>query len=318
MRLTKMKLKRLLKPATIDTEEQLAQLKYPLYVFNKYDGIRCCLHDGKLLTNTLKQVPNKYITEQLSILAHYAGQGWIDGELIRKDTKDFHKVQSIVMSEEHKEASEFRYVMFDRVLGAFDDRIAYRLRLGWLQSLTSNTEVGANLFAYRAPYILANSVAEVLDFEAHAIKQGFEGIVLRGVESPYKMGRATFKEGICYKFKRTDDAEATVLDCIELEHNLNSLEYDGRGLAKRSSHGANKIGSGMLGSFRVKGINGRYEGKEFLVSCGSMPMAFRQSSWQCRESYKNRIITYTFAKNRGTDDAPAEPRFKSFRDEKDI
>lgn len=73
----------------------------------------------------------------------------------------------------------------------------------------------------------------------------------------------------------------------------------------------------MLGSFRVRGINGRYKGKVFDVSCGSMTHDERRTYWTNRHKIdKNAVITYKYAKHRGTNDAPAEPVFKSFR--KDI
>ena len=111
-----MNLKRPFKLTPIETEADLSKLKFPLIALPKYDGIRCMLHKGRLLSCTLKDIPNRYISHLLKPLAEYVGDGIIDGELIRADTKDYNKVQSVVMSSQHKDSEQLRYVMFDRII----------------------------------------------------------------------------------------------------------------------------------------------------------------------------------------------------------
>jgi DNA ligase 1 len=323
-----MNLTRLLKPAMIETEEQFQLLKFPLIAMPKFDGIRCALYKGKLLTNTLKEIPNKFITETLR--PYTTGGQLFDGELILNNTKDYNKVQSAVMSREG-EPREFCFMAFDRVM--FDSvKMGYKNRLDWLYSYVHSV---ITLPYFRvAPYDIVNSIEDIIIYEQRILEDGYEGIILRSLNGIYKQGRSTFKEGICYKFKRTEDAEAVILDCIELEHNLNDAETDERGLTKRSSHAVNKHGSGMLGSFKVKGINGRYKDKIFYVSAGSMTQEERAKCWYNRLSLVSKLsytayeeipppflldkpvtITYKFDKTRGTSDAPSSPRFKAFRND---
>lgn len=319
-----MKLTRLLKPATIDTEEQLHKLEYPLLVFPKYDGIRCAVSHGHTLTNTLKRIPNHFIRKTLE--QYNTGSGLLDGEIVRFDTKDFHKVQSIVMSEEHLEEAQFRYMMFDRVIADECYKMSYGQRLDWLTSLTRNIICLPHLL--RAPHTLVENTSQLLTAESIYTNAGFEGIVIRSLDGPYKMGRSTLREGICLKLKRTEDAEARIISCNELLHNENEAETDRRGLTKRSSHKDNKVGSGMLGSFHCIGINGKFKGKEFDVSAGSMTHGWRRNHWQwyinstvynVDDKITDKIITFTYAKHRGKEDGlPAEPRFKAFRSEIDL
>lgn len=307
-----------MKPATIESEADLAKLKFPVFVSAKFDGIRCGIYGGKLLTNTLKEIPNHYIKVKLAPLI---GNGMFDGELLLKDTMEYNKVQSAVMSREGK--PNFYYAIFDRIIDNNNWKMPYKNRLDWLYSYI-NMPHFLSMTEYVRPVlqIECNSVKEILYVErANVETLGYEGIILRSPDGPYKWGRSTAREGYLFKFKRTDDAEAEILDCVELEHNLNRATEDERGLTKRSSHAENKVGSGMLGSFKVRGINGKYKDKIFFVSCGSMTQQQRRILWE--EYHKNKsksffkwsIITYTFAKTRGTDDAPAEPRFKAFRKE---
>lgn len=306
-----------IKPATIESESDLAKLSYPIYGFYKYDGIRCGVFGGRCLSNTLKPIPNRYINECLAGLSKYAYY-W-DGELILNGTKDFHKVQSAVMT--RKGEPDFSFMCFDRILEATDfTGMNYGNRLGWLQSFNRMpTRLDFPKLRYIHPVLLFN-VEAVLLFEADAIKQGYEGIILRHAQGMYKFGTCTWNDMNLFKFKRTEDAEGEILDCNELMHNGNDSEVDVRGLTKRSSHGENKYGSGMLGSFKVRGINGKYKDKVFDVSCGSMTHEERRGWWIKKTTFKafKHIITYKFDKHRGTDDAPAGSRFKAFRDERDL
>ena len=320
---------RLIKPATIDTEEQLSQLHYPMIVMPKFDGIRCGIYAGVCHTNTLKRVPNLFIQSILSSISPYGY--YFDGELILDDTKDFHLVQSAVMTRDSR-PENFRYVIFDTIVNSNHWNAPYENRLGWLDSffrMPCSLTAGPYIRPVQRNYVY--NVDELLKLESFYVNLGYEGIIIRSPDGPYKFGRCTWNEMNLFKYKRVDDAEAVVLKCLELEHNTNDATVDERGLTKRSSHKDNKVGSGMLGSFWVRGLNGRYEGKEFAVSCGSMTMEERKKFWSNKNfldkltvtvdkytpelnlNLVGRTITYKFAKNRGTNDAPAEPRFKCFR-----
>jgi DNA ligase-1 len=229
---------------------------------------------------------------------------------------DYNKVQSAVMTEDVP-AYDFYYCIFDRVLPG-KDNAPYSNRLDWVDSMFRTVPLNVK---HTRPAIreIVRSGSEIIDLEEGLIKKGYEGLVLRSLEAPYKQGKSTMREGYGFKLKRTEDAEARVKKAIELEHNMNPADVNELGLTKRSSHQHNKIGSGLLGSFLVEGINGRYKGKEFYVSCGSMTHENKRKHWvrYCLKphSYVDSIITYTYAKHRGTSDAPAEPRFKCFRED---
>lgn len=310
-------MKRLLKPATIDTEDQLDELKYPLIISPKYDGIRCCVAEGRLLSNSLKDIPNLHIQKTLQIMKDYTSEmgGLFDGELLLNKTMDYNEVQSAVMSRDGE--PDFYFKLFDRVIDNNNFGAPYRNRLSWVESYIQNGE-GALLYPMVRPQgeYYAYNKTEVLIDEKNWTEYGYEGVILRSPDGKYKQGRSTFKEGICYKFKRLADAEAIVLDCIELQHNANRGQRNERGLMERSSHKDGKFGAGLLGSFRVSGINGKYKGKEFYVSCSTMKHVEKERYWLQHPLLDGEIITYKYPPSRGSDDAPFEARFKCFR--KDI
>lgn len=276
----------------------LRTAKFPLIVQPKYDGIRCIISNGLALSRTLKSIPNRSLRAKLSILPHgLDGELWCEG-------MSYNEIQSIVMSED-KCCDDITYVVFDN----FAHKARYSTRYGCLLD---------NDYGDFVSVTESYNPLDTIDFsihEEHFISVGFEGIIIRDPDAYYKHGRSTLNEGTLLKYKRLDDAEARVLRVIELQHNLNPQERDERGYAKRSDHVVNKVGSGMAGSLEVEGLNGKYKGKIFCVSCGSMTHEEREWLWVSRDTLPGKTITYIFAATRGTSDAPAEPRIKCFRED---
>jgi ATP-dependent DNA ligase len=288
------------KPLTLDTLEELDN--YPYYVQPKLDGIRCVVNEGKAYSNTLKEIPNKNIRKYFA--DYFTTKYFTDGELYIRG-KSFNEIQSVVMSEDADD-SEICYVIFDSAIDEDHLKSAdYRHRLPWFESSICFTTKTFPVGSY-----FCHNISEAITAENDYIRLGYEGIVIRHISSMYKFGRAT-KD--FYKFKRLEDAEARIIDTVELMHNGNDKFYDERNLAKRSSHKDNKYSSGMAGSLQVIGVNGKYKDKIFFVSLGSC--SHRERRWYLQEakSNKDRIITYTMAKHRGTLEAPSEPRLKCFR-----
>ena len=297
-------------------ESDLDNLRYPLYLSAKFDGIRCIVMAGKVLSRTLKPIPNQWIQE---CLGHLAPDIVWDGELLLHHTKDYNSVQSAVMSRDGR--PNFYYKVFDCVVDKKNWGMPYKNRELWLRQLL---HFGPGLvcldYTRTTTQHIVKDKEAILSFEAMYLEQGYEGIVLRSPDAPYKFGRSTFNEQYLMKFKRFDDAEAEILDCIELEHNLNRPQLDERGYTKRSSHQHNKHSSGMLGAFKVRGLNGRWKGKVFSVSCGSMTHEQRRYYWQqwdkdCElhtSALLLKKLTYKFAVSRGTTESPADAVFKAF------
>ncbi len=179
---------------------------------------------------------------------------------------------SVVMSED-KDASEVKFFCFDRIIDNEAWLWAYRDRRTSLMILT-NLPIYLEFISYLYPieshpipwYHSETSIDLIRTVEKIeedcVVRRGFEGIIIRSPDSSYKSGRATLKEASLFKYKRTDDAEAVILETLELEHNSNERTFDERGYSKRSSHKAGKSGTSLAGSLLCKGINGKYKDKE--------------------------------------------------------
>ena len=279
------------KPMLAATVEDLYQLSYPLYASPKIDGIRCLVMQGVAYSRTLKRIPNKFVQEVLSnIKLDYP----LDGELIVVGG-DFNATQSAIMSEEGE--PNFRYVVFD----VATDEVFFQ-RLPKIADMGAATDNRVKLL----PHKIVNSVTEALEYYDFAMKAGFEGMMLRAFDGPYKYGRSTLKESYLLKYKEFRDAEATIIGFSPKLQNKNVAEEDELGYTKRSSKKAGLVELDTLGSLEVS--DGE---KKFSVGSG-FDDEQRKEIWMNKDKYMGRVITYTYQElsHKGN---PRFPVFKGFR-----
>jgi DNA ligase-1 len=154
---------------------------------------------------------------------------------------------------------------------------------------------------------------DLLTYESKCISEGYEGVMLRTPDGPYKCGRSTAKEAYLLKLKRFEDSEATIVGYEERMHNNNELDFDAFGYAKRSSHKANLVPANTLGALKVKDIK---SGKEFNIGTG-FDDAMRKMIWDGQDSYLGKIVVYKHQPS-GSDELPRFPVFKGFRNSIDM
>ena len=175
----------------------------------------------------------------------------------------------------------------------------------------SPMKVPLMLIVQVVPQTLLKSMAEVEHFEDMMLEAGFEGVMLRSPDAPYKHGRATLREGFLMKLKRFTDAEFEVVGFTERMHNGNEKTQDALGRSKRSSHKENKTGRGDLGSLILK-----FGDTTFMCGAGFND-GEREEIWNNQKSYLGQLakIKY-FAK--GMKDLPRHPTFLCWRDRNDL
>src|ERR1035437_1504279 len=91
----------------IDNDDALDLLNYPLFGTPKLDGIRSVKQDGRALSSSFKDIPNRYIQSKMATLPE-----GLDGELVI-NSDSFNKVQSGIMSEDGE--PDFQFCVFDYV-----------------------------------------------------------------------------------------------------------------------------------------------------------------------------------------------------------
>lgn len=278
-----------------------ANLRYPVLVSPKLDGVRCLIINGVAVSRSFKPIPNQFV----QTLFGKSSLNGLDGELIvgPPSANDvYQQTMSGVMSRDGNPAVTF-WVFDDLSLGAdqpFIRRFAgieIRIRKVGCVKLVKHVK-------------LLNEEA-LLTHEALTLSDGYEGVMIRDPEGQYKYGRSTLKEGWLLKLKRFEDAEAMIVGMTPLMHNDNEAKLNELGQLERSSHKAGKVAMRKLGSFLVRDLK---TDVEFEVGTG-FTEAQRLSFW--REAPFGRIIKYK-SQPTGVKDKPRFPVFLGFRDERDL
>jgi DNA ligase-1 len=291
--------------------EDIHSLRYPLLASAKLDGVRAVVLGGRLLSRQLKPIPNAWVQKMFSGLPEGT-----DGELIFGDPTHpdaYRNTVSAVMSEDG-EPTQVCFHVFDTFAkdGGFSTRFTY------LKEFVDGTKP-ANVFA--VPHSVLHNPEELELVEQIALVEGYEGIMVRSIEGPYKQGRSTEKEGYLLKIKRFQDAEAVVLSTVEWESNTNTATTSLTGHTERSSHKSGMVGMGVLGALEVRGLGGVYDGVEFSVGSGfdgaDDPNGERGKLWAVRDSLVGKIVKFKFFPS-GSKDKPRFPTFLGWRDPIDL
>jgi DNA ligase-1 len=272
----------------------------PALLSPKLDGIRCLIIDGVACGRSLKPLPNKYV----QTLFGRAALNGLDGELIVGDPtakEVFQATSSGVMSIEGE--PEVSFWVFDD----FGQPGGFKLRLS-----TAHQRIKSQKFCEDVPHHLVQTAGDLNSYEEDYVTMGYEGVMLRHPDGPYKHGRSTAKEGWLLKVKRFEDNEATILGVTELMHNANEAKRNELGQLERSSHKAGKVGKKMLGALMVKDLK---TGVEFDIGTG-FTAAQRQVLWAARTNLIGKLVKYK-SQPTGVKEKPRFPVFLGFRDSVD-
>jgi len=297
------------KPMLASKVKDPEKIKYPVYATPKLDGIRALKIDGKLVSRNFKLIPNKATREYFE----NALPDNVDGELILKNGKpcgaEFNKTSSAVMSEEGN--PEVIYYVFDYVLN--DLKKPYLERIEEIEHI----EDGVQRVIVVKPTKI-NNEKELLAYEQNCLKDGYEGVMIRTGDSPYKCGRSTEREGYLLKIKRFEDSEAEIIGFEEKNHNQNEAEEDAFGHTKRSQKKAGMVGADTLGKLVVKDISTgkKYSGVEFSIGTG-LNDELRKEIWENQKKYKGKIVKYKYQPDNAYD-KPRFPVFLGFRHKNDM
>ena len=287
------------------TPSNLSALPFPLYASTKLDGIRCIIKDGIAYSRTLKPIRNEYVQARLGDDPSLNG---LDGELVVGDpnASDCMRVTNSGVMSMSKDV-EFTFYVFDI----------------WDRPGTKYTDTLAHLTDVDHPNVkvlpqeLVRTVNQLEKYEASALDDGYEGVIVRRPDGLYKFGRSTNREGYLVKLKRYVQDEATILDTVPLYTNQNEATTDALGYTKRSSHQENKEALPMLGALVVEALSPYTQAPiQFNIGTG-FTQAERQMYWLVRETLIGKTVSYKYFPT-GSKERPRHPVFVSFRDPEDM
>lgn len=278
---------------------ELKKLVYPISVSYKLDGVRCLIVGGVAYSRNMKPIPSLQVQQ---IFGRHDLDG-LDGELIvgPPNAPDvYRRTTSSTMARNNPDDVRF-YVFDDYGLPG----IAHEERLGWAAKAIHTAR---NARVELVKHTLIHNEEELLAAENHALEQGYEGLMLRDREGPYKFGRSTTREGYLMKLKRFLDSEAVIQGVEELEHNDNEATRDDLGRIKRATHKAGKVRGGVLGALCVQDVQ---TGIAFNVGSG-FNAEERERFWRTRDSLIGQVIRYRYFPS-GSKNKPRFPVFCGFR-----
>lgn len=278
-----------------------SKLKYPMLASYKLDGIRATVQNGVLLSRNMKPIANKNVQERFKDLPN-----GLDGELIVGDPFGegvFQRTSSVVMSHD-KPAEDVTFHVFD--IHVENTPFKARLELvGFPESLPKHT--------IKVEHWEVLNESELLIVENNALEAGYEGLMLRSPDGPYREGRSTAREGYLFKIKRFMDSEAEILDTFEEMENTNEAGVDELGHTERSSSKSGMVGKGTLGGFQVRDLKTRVA---FRIG-GGLTAEQRANLWAIRAELPGQIVKYKYFPV-GVKDKPRFPVFLGFRDKADM
>lgn len=284
----------------------LSTLRYPLLASPKLDGVRCLIWEGVAYSRNAKPIRNHFV------------QAWakefhnLDGELIVGSPVHDHtgeplgRTQSGVMSFDGE--PDFTFHLFDspeRICPEFEASLA----------VTAKGVRGPRI--QLVPHARVTGATGIALYEEDCLTAGYEGVMLRDPDGPYKHGRSTLREGYLMKLKRFTDGEAVVIGLEEGMVNHNELQRDELGRAKRSKDSSGLVPSGMVGTIIARDpVWG-----ELRIAPGTMTHAERRQIWErytLGAPTEVQLIGKTIhwrSFGYGVKDKPRFPRFYGIRED---
>lgn len=294
-----------MKPMLACTAEP-EHIKPGFLIAPKLDGVRALNIDGRLVTRSLKPIPNRHLQ------ACWAGANLhgLDGELIVGEPTDeavFRATTSAVMR--HAGEPEAIFHVFDDFT---DPTAPFSQRLERLQA-RAKVLAAEGYPVVLVPQITVSPSNPLEAVEAAMLAEGYEGLIARDPGAAYKFGRSTLREAKLLKLKRFADGEAVIVQAVELMHNENAAVTNALGRTERSTEQAGLVPGGTLGALEVEDIT---TGVRFAIGSG-FTQAVRDQLWAERATLPGQLISYRHFPI-GAYDKPRFPTFKGLRAAEDL
>lgn len=272
----------------------LKALKFPVLASPKLDGVRALVRDGVVLSRSLKPIPNRHV----QLMFGRPELEGLDGELILGDPthpEAYRRTVSAIMSIEGDPDVDFHvFDRWDRDYPYNEVTLSYGLTIPVCSTPIHNME-------------------ELEEYEVALLDKGYEGVMLRDPQSPYKFGRSTAKEGYLLKLKRFADSEAEIIGFEELLHNHNEATLNETGHHERSTKQDGLLPADTLGALIVRDI---HSGVEFKIGTG-FTAAERKKFWDLRAPLRGALVKYGYFPT-GSKVKPRFPSFQGFRHHIDL
>lgn len=291
-----------------DEQVDLSTIKYPILASTKLDGIRCIFKDGKMLSRSLKEIPNKQLQEKFQPLKDFSKEKGVilDGEMYGIGLT-FQQIIHFVMTDdlEAKKQKEslpdnLKFWCFDAIKDSPDEPFIERFK--YYKSLKFKDMIAVN-------QVMMKSKEDVEVMFENFIEEGFEGVILKNSNSKYKFGRATLNSGDCYKVKPYLTFDSEIIKVEERFENTSESYINELGNSQKHSYKDALIPTGIAACFVVM-----YKDQEQRVMItGEENM--RRDIWKNKDNYVGKWIEFK-GMLVGSKDKVRHPVFLRYREDK--
>lgn len=248
---------------------------FPVVLLPKVDGVRGLHNHTNFCSRTFEPFANKFTQARYDIplMAGFDMELAAGPPTSTSLCRDTTSVLNTITGQPYIELWVFDWLSGVTQTMGYLDRL--RMAHSHIDAMKANAELREQfpqvMHLRKMPYRVVNSYAELQATHDEYVKLGYEGSILRSVDGVYKFGRATEKEGGYLRIKNFAHDEIIVTAVTEGKTNLNDLEVDNVGYAKRSTHKENMIPNGMIGNLigrTVKDI--RVNGGTKVIPVGTL------------------------------------------------
>ena len=306
----------------------LQKIRYPKYASYKLDGIRVVFHPVLgMVSRSLKPIQNLQLQNKFQELVLKAKTEGIifDGEFYAHG-RTFQEITSAVMTKDFyddktfkKYIKEFGEDANDYILDLLRSirfhcfEYVYKPEQPFLEKLDvfdSLTE--ENLLVAAVPQIMVHCAKDVEELFEIALKDGYEGLILRDPYSPYKFGRSTLKEEAMLKVKPYKTFDGKIIGVVqstevnpEAEKKINEL---GRSVTSKKKD--DRVLIEQASAFWVN-----YEDHALKVSL-AMTDTEKKAIWHNKDFYIGKMIEYK-GMLVGAKDVPRHAIMLRFREDRE-
>lgn len=259
-----------------------------------------------MLSRSFKPIPNVQLHKKFEALKSFTKEQGIvlDGEIYGHGMT-FQEITHFVMTQDTKNEK----IPDNLTFHCFDWIVNPNIRAvdRYIQSVEMSARF--NLPLEIVVQQTVSNPSDVANLFENVLAQGYEGLILKNPNSAYKMGRATFKEGLGYKCKPYQTFDAVVVDIdqgTKVRDGSDRLA-DAFGYSKTSMKKADRVPVDKAGAFVIV-----YNGHEMRVSL-AMTDEEKTELWMNKDKYIGRKIEYK-GMMVGAKDVPRHPVFIRYRE----
>lgn len=243
----------------------------------KRDGVRAEIGNGNLKTRALKPFANKQLNEYFQELLDITEVANIilEGELYSESTP-FDELSGILRSFDKPLPIDLKFYCFDWL-----PNNSSKTDIGFSQRYSKYRDLQAEHYIPVEHYFLG--LESIKRYYTEAVRNGFEGVILRNPISPYKLGRLTHKDNIGYKMKGMQTYDCIVTGFEPEYENLSESYTNELGYKKKHQYKADKQTLDRVGAIIVT-----YNTQEVKVN-PAMTIEEKEILWRLRKEYIGAI-----------------------------